>query len=129
MPRSVVVLFMLVMATGLVGIWTFDIRRGHGFVARDGLLSARDADNGSLMVPHWLAEYGTAVALVLGAMGLLLTWDAREVLAAAGLGALAYTALNSQAWVLADRERLPYGIPMVVGLVGALASLAWLIVG
>ena len=35
------------------------------------------------------------------------------------LGALAYTSLNSLNWALAERKRLPYAIPMYVGLTGA----------
>ncbi len=47
----------------------------------------------------------------------------------AGLGALAYTSLNSLGWVLADRTRHAYAVPMVVGLAGALIAMALLVAG
>ena len=45
------------------------------------------------------------------------------------LGALAYTSLNSLSRVLADRSRLSYGIPMAIGLVGALLAILLLLSG
>ena len=47
----------------------------------------------------------------------------------AALGALAYTGLNSQAWVLADRSRAAYGIPIAVGFVGAVVSFVLILAG
>jgi hypothetical protein len=124
----VIAVFMALMGAGIAAIWTMDIRAGRGFTTTDGLLRARDADSSDVMVPHWLAEYGTAAALVLGAIGLVGGWAVRDALATAALGALAYTSLNSLAWVLARPDRRVYGLPMAAGLVGALASigiLAW----
>ena len=45
------------------------------------------------------------------------------------LGALAYTGLNSQAWVLADRSRAAYGIPVADGFVGAVVGFALILSG
>jgi hypothetical protein len=83
------------------------------------------------MLPHWVAEYGTAVMVLIGGLGLLLDWPAGAWawLVPSGLGALAYTGLNSQAWVLADRSRTAYGIPIGVGFVGAVAGLALILAG
>ncbi|HEY5630278.1 MAG TPA: hypothetical protein VIR16_12290, partial [Candidatus Limnocylindrales bacterium] len=83
------------------------------------------------MVPHWLAEYGTAAILLVGGLGLLLAWPggAWAWLVPAALGALAYTGLNSQAWVLADRSRAAYGIPIAVGFVGAVVALGLIVAG
>ena len=47
----------------------------------------------------------------------------------AALGALAYTGLNSQAWVLADRSRAAYGIPAAVGFVGAVVAFVLIVTG
>lgn len=124
----IVAAFMVVMGAGMAAIWTRDIQGGRGFTTSDGLLRAHDADSGNLMVPHWLAEFGTAAALALGAIGLVLSWAVRDVLATAALGALAYTGLNSLAWAFARPERRAYGIPMAVGLVGALISIVVLVV-
>lgn len=123
-------LFMLVMAVGMAGMWTVDILRSPEIDRSRGLLRARDR-NGSVMVPHWLAEYGTAVLLLVGGLGLLLGWPAGAWawLVPTGLGALAYTGMNSQAWVLADRSRAAYGIPIAVGFVGAVVSLVLILAG
>jgi hypothetical protein len=73
-----------------------------------------------VLLPHWMAEYGTAALLLVGGLALLgvvpLEWAWSVPLA---LGALACTSLDSLGWVLADRARLPYGLPMAIGLAGA----------
>jgi hypothetical protein len=46
-----------------------------------------------------------------------------------GLGELAHTSLDSLGWVLADRARVGCGIPMAIGLIGAIASLGLLVAG
>ena len=126
-----VALFMMVMGVGMGAIWTIDIARSPEVDRTRGLLRARDRSTRSLLVPHWLAEYGTAIALLAGGIALLVgaggepwTW-----LIPAGLGALAYSSLNSLGWALADQARIPYAVPMVAGLVGAVVSLGLLIGG
>lgn len=127
---TIVAVFMVVVAVGMAGMWTVDILRSPEIDRTRGLVRARDR-NGSVMLPHWLAEYGTAVALLIGGLGLLLALPggAWAWLIPAGLGALAYTGLNSQSWVLADRSRLGYGIPIAVGFIGALVSFALIVAG
>jgi hypothetical protein len=127
---SVVAVFMLVMAVGMAGIWTVDMLQSPEIDRSRGLIRSRDR-NGSVMAPHWLAEYGTAAMLFVGGLGLLLAWPSGPWawLIPAALGALAYTGLNSQAWVLADRSRAAYGIPIGVGFLGAVAALALIVAG
>lgn len=127
---TVVAFFMLVMAVGMAGMWTLDIARSPEIDRTRGLARARDR-NGSVMLPHWLAEYGTATMLLVGGLGLLFGWPAGPWawLVPAALGALAYTGLNSQAWVLADRSRAMYGIPIAVGLVGAVVAFLLILTG
>jgi hypothetical protein len=122
--------FLVVMGIGIAGIWTVDILRNPEIDRSRGLLRARDRA-GSVMVPHWIAEYATALLCLLGGLGLVLGWTsaAWSWIVAIALGALGYTSLNSLAWVLADRARLPYGVPMVVGLVGALVAFVLLLSG
>lgn len=123
-------LFMLVMGAGMAGLWTVDMTRSPEVDRTRGLLRARDRSTRSLLAPHWIAEYATAVLLVIG--GLVLLLDGSGALALAvpvSLGALAYTSCNSLGWVLADRSRTSYGIPMAVGLVGAAAALALIVAG
>ncbi len=124
-------LFMVVMGIGIAGMWTVDMTRSPEVDRTRGLLRARDRSNGSLLAPHWLAEYATATLLVIGGLGLLLADDSGPWTLAVpvSLGALAYTSCNSLGWVLADRTRSAYGIPMAVGLVGAVVGLALIVAG
>ena len=54
--------FMLVMGAGIAGIWTDDIARSPEVDPTRGILRARDRSSGSLLVPHWLAEYAKALS-------------------------------------------------------------------
>lgn len=126
MVEVVVAVFMALMGVGIALIWTLDIRAGRGYVTTGGLRVARDPDNGNRMALHWLAEYGTAVGLLVGAGALVADMPFAETVAMAALGALAYTSVNSLAWVLASPTRRAYAVPMVVGLIGSAVSLALL---
>ena len=128
---SLVAVFMLVMGAGIAGIWTIDIVHSPEVDRTRGILRARDRSNGSLLVPHRIAEYATALLLLAGGLGLVFATapGAWSWLVPIGLGALAYTSLNSLGWVLADRSRAAYGIPMGIGLVGAIASIGLLLAG
>jgi hypothetical protein len=126
-----VALFMLVMGCGIAAIWTVDIARNPEVDRSQGFARARDLRSGSLLLPHWLAEYATAALLIAGGLRLLLGWSIGgwTWLVAVGLGALAYTSLNSLGWALADRARSAYAIPMTIGLLGAVASIGLLVSG
>jgi hypothetical protein len=131
LATPLVAVFMLVMGVGMGAIWTIDIVRSPEVDRTNGLLRARDRSTGSLLAPHWLAEYATAIVLVSGGIALLVgaaggawTW-----LIPAGIGALAYSSLNSLGWALADRARAAYAVPMVIGLIGAVVSLVLLVGG
>jgi hypothetical protein len=128
--QLVVGVFLIAMGIGIVGIWTIDILRNPAIDRSHGLLRARDAA-GSVMAPHWIAEYATAVLCLIGGVGLILSWTdaAWSWTVALALGSLAYTSLNSLSWVLADRSRLAYGVPMAISLVGALISILLLLSG
>lgn len=117
-----IAVFMIVMGVGIASIWTIDIVRGVHIDLSRGLLRARDRD-GSLLLPHWLAEYGTAAALLGGSAGLLGSAGWSVPLAAAALGASLYTSTNSLAWALADSSRRAYALPMTVGVAGSLTCL------
>mgnify|MGYP006312403775 CR=1 FL=1 len=113
----VVPIFFLVEAVGIVGIWSKDIAGG---ALSDGFFAAKE--NGTLFWPHLTAEFLTAGALGAGAVGLLLETDWSRPVSFLALGALGYTATSNLGWALAERERLPYAIPMLIGLAGAAVS-------
>jgi hypothetical protein len=123
----VIAAFMLFMGAAMGLVWTRDIISAEQLDISDGRWRARDPESGTLMVPHWIAEYGTVAALVAGAVGLLTEGSWGEPLSLVALGALVYTSTNSLGWALADRARLPYVVPMLAGLFGGLAAVIGLL--
>lgn len=114
---TVAAVLMLVMGAAIAGVWTRDILAGEAVDLSDGILAARDPEAGTLYWPHWLAEYATAVTLVVAAIGLLLDAGWAPILGGLATGALLYTSINSLGWALARRERFGYAVPMIVGVV------------
>ncbi|MFC1620551.1 hypothetical protein ACFL45_11490 [Candidatus Neomarinimicrobiota bacterium] len=112
--------FMALTGIAMAGIWTVDISKG---VLPDGFWKSREGDD-RLFWPHLIAEYATAAGLLAGAYGLYTAAPWGESAAFISLGALAYTATSNLGWSLAKRERLPYAIPMMVGLAGSAVSIA-----
>jgi hypothetical protein len=122
-----IALFAGIMGAAMAGIWARDIASGRGFDASQGLIRARESDTDDLMIWHWLAEFGTAVLLVVGATLLLTGAALAEPVMLLGLGALAYTSANSLGWSLARPDRRPYAYPMAIGLGGAIVSAVLLV--
>lgn len=122
-----VALFGGIMGAAMAGIWARDIASGIGYDASDGLLRARETDTDDLMIWHWIAEFGTAGLLMLGAMLLVVGAAIGEPVMLLGLGALAYTSANSLGWSLARPDRRSYVYPMAIGLVGAIIGAALLV--
>lgn len=121
--EAVAGILLIVMGLAIAGIWTRDILVREDVDVSAGLFKARDPNGRTLFWPHWTAEYGTAAALLVGGIGLLL--DASWAVVAAGLaaGALLYTSTNALGWALAERDRRPYAIPMLFGIcVGVLTA-------
>ena len=122
-----VAVFGGIMGAAMAGIWARDIMSGQGFDAPHGLLRAREADSDDLMIWHWAAEFGTAIALVVGAILIITGGALAQPVMLVGLGGMLYTSTNSLGWSLAAPARRPYVYPMLVGLVGGLISVAVLI--
>jgi hypothetical protein len=123
-----IALFAGVMGAAMAGIWARDIASGVGYDASQGFLHARENDTEDLMFWHWLAEFGTAGLLMLGALLLIVGAALATPVMLLALGALAYTSSNSLGWSLARPERRPYVYPMAIGLVGAVISAAALLI-
>lgn len=118
----VIPLLMIVMGLGIGGVWTRDMLAGTYADIREGIFTARDPDSGSLFWPHWLAEYSTAILLLIAAVGLLADTTWSSTLAAIAAGALLYTSINSLSWSLAQPDRLLYAGPMIIGILTGLAT-------
>lgn len=124
----VIAWLMILMGLAIAAIWTRDSLAGEKVDRSAGVLPSRDED-GSLFLPHWIAEYTTAALLVAGGIGLLADTGWARPVTGLGLGALFYTSVNSLGWALAERDRYPYAVPMAVGVAVAVAGAIWLLVG
>ena len=116
-----VAVFGIAMGAGIATIWSADLVRGTVDLSKC-VFRARDASNDSLLWPHWLAEYSTAAVLMIGAVGLLAEEDWGAPVSLVGLGACAYTSINSLGWALAQPDRRSYSVPMLIGAIGSVAS-------
>lgn len=122
--NRIVPIFMIAMGIGMTGIWTADIVSGK-FSDRGNFFQWREGEN--ILWPHIAAEYLTSFGLIVGGMGLYNGKEWSVSLSLVSLGAVAYSAINSSGWVIAEKERLPYGIPMWISLTGAAVSFTILI--
>jgi hypothetical protein len=122
--QEVVPIYMVVQGAAIAGLWTVDIASGK---LEGGFFTAKE--NGVLYWPHVSAEYLTAAALATGGIGYLSGAGWSDAVAYPALGALFYTSLNSLNWALAEKQRLPYAVPMFIGLFGSVASMLLLSTG
>lgn len=115
---------LLITGIGIGTVWTLDIVSGKNVALNGNIFKARDKETDQLMWPHFLAEYGTAACAIVGAVGLYgdQPWAEPVTLVASGL--ITYTSVNSMAWVLSEKGRLVYAVPMMVGLGCAGISIA-----
>lgn len=107
--------FMAVDGVALVVMWTVDIHNKK--LLKEGFFHAQE--DGRLFWPHLIAEYSTALGLVVGAYGLYTEAPWARPVAFASLGALSYTSMSSLGWAFARQERVVYAIPMLISLAGA----------
>ena len=118
---------LIAMGVAIAGVWTRDIVVGEQIDLGAGVMRARDRDAGTLMWPHWLAEYVTAAALMVSGVGLIADASWAVVTGSAAAGALLYTSVNSLGWALAAPSRRPYRYPMVAGAVVGMVAIAVLV--
>ena len=119
--------FMVVMGFAIGLSWARDMRTSPEVDRSAGLLHARDRRDGSLFLPHWIAEYSTALGLVVGGIGLIADRGWADGVSLAALGALTYTSVNSLGWTLALPSRRPYAVPMLIGAIGGAVSIVVLL--
>lgn len=113
---TVAAVAMIVMGVAIAGVWTRDIVAGEKVDLSGGIFAARDSE-GTLLWPHWLAEYATAAALIGAAIGVVTEAGWSRALTGIATGALLYTSVNSLSWALSERDRVVYAVPMVAGIV------------
>ena len=118
--------FMILLGSGIAGIWAMDIIKGK-FRDQGSFFNWLN-DGGDKMWPHILAEYFTAAGLIAGGLALFTVKAWAVTFSLVFLGALSYTSLNSLGWVFAQRDRIGYRIPMMAGLAGAIASVIILLI-
>jgi hypothetical protein len=114
--NRVIPVFMVIVSIGMAAIWTADIASGK-FSGKGNFLRWREGEN--LMWPHIFAEYLIAAGMITGGLGLYFCKSWAFGISLLSLGALIYSAINSSGWVLAEKNRLAYGIPMWISLAGS----------
>jgi len=130
--NSVWVLRVVPAFMGLTGIammasWARDLVKRDQVDVADGLLRIKDRRSGECLLPTILAELGTAAALIAAAVATSAGAPWGKGLSLVALGALTYTSISSLSWVLTETNRWPFGIPMLIALAGAIASLSILL--
>lgn len=115
---------MALSGLAVAGLWSADLISGEKVDTSEGWLRVRDRETGQILLPHLIAEYGTAAALLASSYGLATDRAWGRGLALLGIGALAYTSINSVGWTLSAESRLAYAIPMLLSLAGAGVSVA-----
>ena len=112
-------LYAIVIGILMIGQWIFSIAKKQVPGPEAGPIVGRGPVE---MLFHWAAEFITAIALLVGGLGLLLgwTWGARVYLIAVGM--LLYTVINSPGYFAQKREWPMVGMFAVL-LILALVSL------
>ena len=113
--KIISVLFLLI-GIGIIVIWTKDILTKPEIDLSKGFFSAREKNSGTLFWLHWVAEYLTAVFLIISVILIFLKVETGLKILPFGAGALFYSALNSLGWALSKKERLIYAVPMLFAL-------------
>jgi len=122
--NRIIPIFMIVAGISIAGIWTTDFTSGK-FSDQGSFFDWREGEN--MLWPHIAAEFFMSIGLVVGGMGLFATKDWGLWLSLVSLGALVYSAVNSSGWVIAEKSRLLYGVPVWFSLTGAIISIVIII--
>ena len=121
----VVGLGLALMGVGIAAIWTRDIVAGEQVDLSNGFFGAREP-SGSLLWPHWLAEYATAATLVVGGIAVIVDASWARVVAAIGAGALLVFSYLVQpalfGFLVAARLRSVMLASMIAGFVATVAG-------
>ena len=117
---KIIQILLLLNGIGIAAIWTKDIIQHPEINLSKGFFSARDPNSGNLFWPHWLAEYSTALLLIIATVLIFCNLKCGNQLLTFAAGALFYTSLNSLGWAFARRERVTYAIPMLFALATSL---------
>lgn len=123
--NKIIPIFMFILGLGIFIIWITDILRGK-FNGQGNFFKWREGEN--MLWPHFFAEFITGGLLIIGAAGLFFIIEWSQNISLVGLGALIYSSINSSGWVLAEKIRIYYGIPMWIGLTGSIIAVIWLII-
>jgi hypothetical protein len=115
---------LLITGVGIGTVWTLDLISQKNINLNGNIFRARDKGTNQVMWPHLLAEYGTAACAVVSAIGLYNNKPWANSMALVTSGLITYTSINSMAWVVSEKGRFSYAIPMMIGLASAGISIA-----
>ena len=111
-------IFAIAVGLMMIGQWTLTIARGQVPGPEDDAVAGRGRVE---MTFHWIAEFVTAIALILGGLGLIMKWGAGVELFLVAAGMLIYAVVNSAGYFAQQRQWPPV---VMFGLILALDVLA-----
>lgn len=117
--------FMIIMGTGMVGIWSVDIASGK--FKNQGNFFRWQNEGGDYMWTHISAEYITGLTLITSGISLFADKNWAVSVSLVSLGALTYTSLNNLGWTFVEKNRYGYAVPMGFGLIGSIVSISILL--
>lgn len=110
---------LLITGIGIGTVWTLDLISQKNINMNGSIFKARDKSTNQLIWPHLVAEYSTATVSIISAVGLYNNKNWAKPLSLIASGLVAYTSVNSMSWVLSEKGRYAYAIPMMIGLTSA----------
>ena len=113
-------LYAIVVGFGMIAQWGVMIARGQVAGPEAGALVGRGEVEMSF---HWVAEFLTAVSLIVSGTGLLLNWPWSRSFYLFAMGMLLYTIIVSPGY-FAEKREWPMVIMFAILFILALVSLA-----
>ena len=111
-------IFAIVVGLLMIGQWTLTIVRGQVPGPEDDAVAGRGPVE---MMFHWIAEFATAIALIVSGLGLLLGWTVGPAIFLVACGMLIYAMVNSAGYFAQLRQWAPV---VMFGVILVLAALS-----
>jgi len=110
---------LMITGIGIGTVWTLDLVSQKNINMNGNVFKARDKGTNQILWPHLLVEYGTAASAIISAVGLYRNAPWAESMTLITSGLISYTSINSMSWVISEKGRIAYAIPMMIGLASA----------
>ena len=110
-------IFAMVVGVMMIAQWTLTITRGQVPGPDDDAVAGRGRTE---MTFHWIAEFATAIALIVGGLDLILKWGAGVELFLVAAGMLVYAVVNNAGYFAQLRQWPPvvmFGVILALDVV------------